>query len=130
MPPSAGGRQAAFRKHESVTVLVLGGKRYVVLSEPAYLRLVSAAGGPPRPDPAAWVAWEQDAAKLGARLAEQRRQAGLSQLALARLAGIRVESLNRIERGHVTPDYGTVRRLVLALRVAGGRDTRNQPARR
>ncbi len=101
-----------------VPTIELEGKRYVVLAESDYLALLDAAGGPPKPDPGGWAAWDKDAAKLGARLAERRLQAGLSQVALAARAGIRVETLNRIERAHVTPDYATVRRLVLALRDA------------
>ncbi len=121
------------RTARSVPTLELEGKRYVVLAESDYEALLDAAGGPPRPDPGAWAAWDKDAAKLGARLAERRLQAGLSQVALATRAGIRVETLNRIERGHVTPDYATVRRLVLALRdasAAGGRRSRTGFRRR
>jgi DNA-binding XRE family transcriptional regulator len=107
-----------------VPTFELDGRRYVVLAEPDYERLVAAAGGPPEPDPSGWAAWDQDAAKLGARLAERRRQAGLTQAVLARRAGIRVETLNRIERGRVAPDYSTVRRLVLALREAAATTSR------
>ncbi len=102
--------------------LVLDGRRYVVLREQAYLELLNAAGRPV-PDPTGWAAWEKDAATLGGRLAERRRDAGLTQGELAKLAGIRIETLNRIERGRTSPDFGTVRQLVLALaavRPAGG----------
>jgi DNA-binding XRE family transcriptional regulator len=52
---------------------------------------------------------------LAQRLLERRRRAGLSQAELARRAGVRVETLNRIERGKVTPDFATIRKLVVAL---------------
>ncbi len=107
-----------------VPTVELDGKRYVVLPESDYLALLEAAGGPPKPDSAGWAAWDKEAAKLGARLAERRLEAGLSQVALAARAGIRVETLNRIERGHVTPDYATVRRLVLAVRDASAAEAR------
>lgn len=35
---------------------------------------------------------------------------------LARLAGVRVETLNRIEKGRTTPDFGTIRKLVNAIK--------------
>jgi DNA-binding XRE family transcriptional regulator len=92
----------------------------VVLSERCYDDLVAAAGGVAAADSAGWAAWDEDAEKLGERLAERRREAGLSQVRLARLAGIRVETLNRIENGRTSPDFGTVRKLVLALRGARG----------
>jgi DNA-binding XRE family transcriptional regulator len=98
--------------------LELGGRRYVVLSERCYDDLVAAAGGFDATDAAGWAAWDEDAETLGERLAERRREAGLSQVSLARLAGIRVETLNRIEKGKTSPDFGTVRKLVLALRGA------------
>jgi predicted transcriptional regulator len=37
---------------------------------------------------------------------------------LARRAGVRAETLNRIERGHTTPDFATVRKLVVAMNAA------------
>jgi transcriptional regulator with XRE-family HTH domain len=37
---------------------------------------------------------------------------------LARQAGIRPETLNRIERGRTTPDFATVRKLVVAMNAA------------
>ncbi len=106
---------ASRRRQDSAPRLLLDGRRYVVLAEEAYLDLLEAAGGSSSPDPAGWAAWQKDADSLGRRLGERRRQAGLSQAELARAAGIRVETLNRIERGRTSPDYGTVRRLVLAL---------------
>jgi DNA-binding XRE family transcriptional regulator len=52
------------------------------------------------------------------RLIARRKRVGLSQASLAREAGIRVESLNRIERGKVTPDFATIRKLVTAIKIA------------
>src|SRR5512140_1646832 len=97
-------------------VVDLDGRRYVIVRESDYGRLVSAAGDTSSPDPTGWAAWELAADALGERLAERRKDAGLSQVALARLADIRVETLNRIERGRTVPDFATVRKLVLALR--------------
>jgi len=48
----------------------------------------------------------------------RREEVGLTQIALARRAGIRVETLNRVERGRNIPDFATVRKLLRALRAA------------
>ncbi len=52
---------------------------------------------------------------LADRLLQRRQGAGLTQKDLARLAGVRVETLNRIEKGRTTPDFGTIRKLVNAI---------------
>jgi transcriptional regulator with XRE-family HTH domain len=44
---------------------------------------------------------------------------GLSQAALARKAGIRVETLNRLEKGKHTPDLATMAKINKALDDAG-----------
>lgn len=108
---------AAAARRDTAPRLELEGRRYVVLAEQAYLDLLKQAGTS-GPDPAAWAAWEKDAKKLGQRLRDRRREMGLAQAELAGAAGIRVETLNRIERGKTSPDYGTVRKLVLALSLA------------
>ena len=54
-------------------------------------------------------------ASLARKIVRRRRAAGLSQVELARRARIRPETLNRIERGKVTPAIRTVERIVRAL---------------
>lgn len=54
--------------------------------------------------------------KAGAILREARVAAGLGQRELARLAGIPQPTLSRIERGHASPRFETLDRL---LRVCG-----------
>jgi len=44
-----------------------------------------------------------------------RREAGLTQVELARRAGIRTETLNRIEKGKHAPSVGTVEKIERAL---------------
>jgi DNA-binding XRE family transcriptional regulator len=56
-----------------------------------------------------------DGTGLARRLADRRKHAGMTQGELARRAGVRIETVNRIERGHVTPDFGTIRKLVQAM---------------
>jgi transcriptional regulator with XRE-family HTH domain len=48
-----------------------------------------------------------------------RKAVGLSQAALARKAGIRVETLNRLEKGKHTPDLATMAKINKALDDAG-----------
>lgn len=52
---------------------------------------------------------------LAQRLRHRREEVGLTQLDLAIQAGLRHETLNRIERGKTTPDFKTIRKLVIAM---------------
>lgn len=53
--------------------------------------------------------------RLADRLLQRRQDAELTQKDLAKLADIRVETLNRIEKGKTTPDFKTIRKLVNAI---------------
>jgi DNA-binding XRE family transcriptional regulator len=99
----------------------LDGVRYVILRQSAFEWLCRAAGveGDKRaesygPDEGVGL----DRTSLAEKLARRRRACGLSQAELARRAGVRPETLNRIERGHTTPDFATVRKLVVAMNAA------------
>jgi len=100
----------------------LDGVRYVILRESLFQRLCEQAGV--APGEAATEASELssgvglDRTSLAEKLARRRVAAGLSQAELARQAGIRPETLNRIERGRTTPDFATVRKLVVAMNAA------------
>lgn len=100
----------------------LDGVRYVILRESAFEHLCGLAGvdaaatGPA--DTTISPGLDMDRASLADKLVRRRRAAGLSQAELARRAGIRPETLNRIERGHTTPDFATVRKLVVAMNAA------------
>lgn len=100
----------------------LDGVRYVILRESVFQRLCEQAGV--APGEAAEEASELssgvglDRTSLAEKLARRRGAAGLSQAELARQAGIRPETLNRIERGRTTPDFATVRKLVVAMNAA------------
>jgi ribosome-binding protein aMBF1 (putative translation factor) len=61
---------------------------------------------------------ETDKVLLAKKLIRRRQAAGLSQIELARRSGIRPETLNRIERGKTTPDFATIRKLVMAINEA------------
>jgi DNA-binding XRE family transcriptional regulator len=57
---------------------------------------------------------------LSRKIIKARRLAGLTQADLARRAGIRPETLNRIEKGKVTPDTATIAKIERALESAQG----------
>ena len=100
----------------------LDGIRYVILPETVFELLCERArvdqGNPSGDEDTATPGLDFDRASLAQKLVRRRRAAGLSQAALARRAGIRPETLNRIERARTTPDFATVRKLVLAMNAA------------
>jgi DNA-binding XRE family transcriptional regulator len=100
----------------------LDGVRYVIVRESIFEYLCEkagigqadgATGDEPLDNPVGL-----DRATLADKLVRRRRDAGLSQVELARRAGVRPETLNRIERGRTTPDFATVRKLVTAMNAA------------
>ena len=56
---------------------------------------------------------------MARKIIAARKSVGLSQAALARNAGIRVETLNRLEKGKHTPDLATMAKINKALDEAG-----------
>jgi DNA-binding XRE family transcriptional regulator len=100
----------------------LDGIRYVILRETVFELLCEKARVRQR-NPSADVesstpGLDLDRTSLAQKLVRRRRAAGLSQAELARRAGVRAETLNRIERGRTTPDFATVRKLVIAMNTA------------
>ncbi len=104
------------------TPLELAGVRYVILREAVFGQLCRKAKVSPSSDTVSEQslssAFNVDGALLADKLIRRRKAAGLSQAELARRAGVRCETLNRIERGKTTPDFATVRKLVVAMNVA------------
>ena len=62
--------------------------------------------------------------RLADRLLQRRQDAELTQKDLAQLAGIRVETLNRIEKCRTTPDFKTIRKLINAINEYNETDRR------
>jgi ribosome-binding protein aMBF1 (putative translation factor) len=98
----------------------INGQRFVILPEGEYEALVSrrnADGEPDLPALAKPLANGNDdavayaRASLARKIIRDRRAAGLSQAELARRAGIRIETLNRIERLKLTPSVATVEKI-------------------
>jgi len=110
----------------TVRILELAGKRYAILPEKDFKRLAAQAGEGGWPElPKAdargeYPAVEYARASLARKIIKARRAAGLSQAELARRAGIRPETLNRIEKGKVTPDVATIAKIDRALETARG----------
>ncbi|MGO8750834.1 MAG: helix-turn-helix transcriptional regulator [Thermoguttaceae bacterium] len=102
----------------------LGGKGYVILEREEYARLTTLAKAdtlPPLPEPDAngnYPALEYARASLARDIIRDRAEVGLTQLELAELAGIREETLCRIETGKSTASVPTIEKIDRALNEA------------
>jgi ribosome-binding protein aMBF1 (putative translation factor) len=119
--------------------ILLEGKPYVVLPRDEYDRLTTLAKAgelPAIPPPDAqgnYPAVEYARASLARKIIRDRVAAGLSQRDLALRAGVRVETLCRIETGKHTPSVPTIDKLDRALKQAAKQlqaDERLKPATR
>jgi len=91
------------------SIITLAGTTYVVLSRSEYERLRREADRA-RENPS------QFAGKaIGPDIRARRLQARLKSSDLARIAGIRVETLSRIENGRTNPTVATVQSILAAL---------------
>ncbi len=108
----------------------LGGADYVIVSREEFDRLTSLAkigNLPPLPTPDAegnYPAIEYGRASLARKLITERVNAGLSQNELAKLAGVREETICRLETGKHTASVATVDKIAIALKRA--RNPRNK----
>ena len=113
---------AEARKGIDFRSVELDGVRYVIVREAVFERLCERANVETVPcEDAAKTpeaATDLDRVSLAEKLTRRRLAARLSQAELARGAGVRPETLNRIERGHTTPDFATIRKLVVAIDAA------------
>jgi len=102
----------------------MNGEAFVVVARDEYDRLVTlakAAELPPLPAPdrdGNYPAVEYARASLARKIIRERVAAGLSQKELARLAGVRGETLCRIETGTRTPSLETIEKIDRVLRRA------------
>ncbi len=125
-------RQTA--KRVTYQVIEFDGIRYAIVQERLLTALCRRADALPALTPCAVhpaAAPERDtfdATRLARRLIQRRRRAGLTQVELARRAGVRVETLNRIERGRTEPDFATIRKLVTAMNLVEARAGTAWPA--
>ena len=105
----------------------VNGKRMVLLEVREYERLRQKADEwePLMPEPLPngnYPALEAMRVSLARSIIRHRRRVGLTQVELARRAGIRPETLNRIERGDRSPSVATVEKLDRALKRAEAED--------
>ena len=113
--------------------ILLEGKPYVVLPRDEYHRLTTlakAAELPPLPQPDAegnYPAVEYACASLARKIIRDRVAAGLSQRDLAMRAGVRAETLCRIETGKHIPTVPTIDKLDRALKRAAREQQAGKP---
>lgn len=107
--------------------LKLAGRRFVILEERDFRRLQRRAATadesglpalPERLPDGNYPAVQAMRVSLARRLIRDRRAVGLTQVELARRAGIAAESLNRIEKGKLTPTMATLHKIDRALEQA------------
>ncbi len=112
------------RKALAYQTVTLDGVSYAVVRRSVFDRLCAKAGvdtdaqAPAAEPDTSLSPFDTDRAMLAEKLLRRRKGAGLTQAELARRAQVRVETLNRIERGKTTPDFKTVRKLAVALEAA------------
>jgi DNA-binding XRE family transcriptional regulator len=108
----------------TVQTLDIRGAKFVLIPQAEYRRLTArpAPAIPPMParlPDGTFPAAEAMRAMMARKIIAARNSVGLSQAALARKAGIRVETLNRLEKGKHTPDLATMAKINKALDEAG-----------
>lgn len=91
----------------------LDGVWYVIVREDEFLALTQTPKQKMKND--SLDALDISGQRLADRLLQRRQEANLTQKDLAKLAGVRVETLNRIEKARTTPDFKTIRKLVNAI---------------
>jgi DNA-binding XRE family transcriptional regulator len=105
--------------------IIVEGKPYVFLPRDEYDRLTTLAKAAdlpdlPKPDAAGnYPAVEYARASLARKIIRDRVAVGLTQRALAKLAGISVEHLCRIETGKHIPSVPMIDKIDQALKQAG-----------
>lgn len=110
-----------------VQTLILDGKRFVILPEADYRQL---AALPPADSAGKRPAVAAMRAVLARDIVRDRERVGWSQAELARRAGIRIETLNRIETGKHTPSVPTIEKIDAALRAAKKLRAATRPTRK
>jgi ribosome-binding protein aMBF1 (putative translation factor) len=103
-----------FTMSSEMQTVHLGDQDYVIVPRAEYDRLTALAEAPQLPKPNAsgnLPALEFARASLARDLVRDRVAAGFSQKELAQRAGVRVETLCRIETGKVTPSLSTIKKL-------------------
>jgi DNA-binding XRE family transcriptional regulator len=101
--------------------MTMGDETFVLVPQREYRAMVERTDIPPFPAPDAngnvpAVAYGR--ASIAREIILRREAVGLTQKALATAAGVRIETLNRVERAKVTPDTATIVKIDKALKRA------------
>ena len=101
--------------------MTMKGKKFVLVPQDQFKRLMDQDQMPPLP--AADVngnfpALQTTRVSIARTIIKERKRAGMTQKDLAAAAGIRVETLNRIEKGKVSADTSTIIKIDRALKSA------------
>ncbi|MGA2798709.1 MAG: helix-turn-helix transcriptional regulator [Thermoguttaceae bacterium] len=111
----------------AIQTLTIAGQRFVVIPENQYRQLLGENREPPLPEADAkgnYPAVESARIVLARQIIRRRRAAGLTQSDLARLSGVRVETISRLEHGKHSPNVATVDKLVRILKGMEGKRKR------
>lgn len=100
--------------------LKMNGRTFVLVPKDEYRELVSGdkPAFPPANEDGTYPAIAAGRVVIARTIIGRREAAGLSQKALAQAAGVRAETLNRIEKGRVTADTATIAKIDRALKIA------------
>jgi len=103
-----------------VQTLDIRGKKFVLIPATEYRRLTrqptsTTPAMPSLSSDGTYPAADAMRAMMARKIIASRKAVGLSQAALARKAGIRVEMLNRLEKGKHTPDLATMAKINKAM---------------
>ena len=108
----------------------VAGQSFVVIAREEYERLTSLAAELPTLPPADGVgnrpAVEFAQVAIARGIIADRKALGLSQQELAKLAGVRQETLSRIESGKVAPNVRTIEKIERALQRRQGSQKRRK----
>ena len=102
----------------NIQTVTLAGQRFVIVPEAEIRQMTGDTKElplPPRDARGNYPAAEALQVSIARSIVRGRRKAGLSQVELARLAGIRTETLNRIEKGKHAPSVATIEKIERAL---------------
>jgi DNA-binding XRE family transcriptional regulator len=107
-----------------IQTVTLAGHRFVIVPEAQYRQLLGDNWEPSLPEADAkgnYPAVESARVVLARQIIRRRRAVGLTQNELAKRAGVRVETLCRLEHGKHSPNVATVQKLVRVLERAEAR---------
>ena len=119
--------------------LEIDGKQYVLIERAEYDRLLGDASGvheddlPPLPEPDAdgnYPAVAYSRASIARKIILMRRKARLTQAELAERAGVRLETISRLENARHSPDPSTVDKIDKALKSVEQKNRRRTTRRR